>query len=420
MMDFDRHYPGDDDPWSGYETDSAATVAPNELVIEPLMSLDLAALANVQPVFKAFAIERVAPLGEVTLFTGPGGAGKSLLAQQFATCAAAGLTCLGLAVALGPALYLTCEDGPDQLHFRQYHICRSLNIRMADLAGKLHIVSLRGALDNELAIFSADGKLNVTATYERLALTVAQTGAKLVFLDNVAHLFTGNENDRGDVTRFANLLSRLAGETGAAIILVGHPNKAGASYSGSTAWLNAVRSHAEINRPDDSDSDPDARVLRIGKANYAQSGNEIAFRWLDWCFVRDEDLPDDQRAELSLIIKTNGENAAFLACLRERTAQGDGRAVGPSPGPNYAPTQFEGMALAKGLQKAALKRAMDRLFTIGAIESIEVPNKKSGRSAHIIREVSGEVHNPSHNPCTTQVHNPAQQAAQPRTAHTPP
>ena len=32
---------------------------------------------------------------------------------------------------------------------------------------------------------------------------VAKAGARLVFLDNVAHLFAGNENDRGDVTRFA-------------------------------------------------------------------------------------------------------------------------------------------------------------------------------------------------------------------------
>jgi RecA-family ATPase len=49
----------------------------------------------------------------------------------------------------------------------------------------------------------------------------------------VAHLFAGNENDRGEVTRFINALNRLAGETGAAVLLLGHPNKAGDSYSGS-------------------------------------------------------------------------------------------------------------------------------------------------------------------------------------------
>src|SRR3546814_19155736 len=88
------------------------------------------------------------------------------------------------------------------------------------------------------------------------------TGSKLVFLDNVAHLFTGNENDRGQVTRFVNLLNRLAGNTGAAILLIGHPNKSGDTYSGSTAWLNAVRSQITIDheraengsglRPDES------------------------------------------------------------------------------------------------------------------------------------------------------------------------
>jgi RecA-family ATPase len=63
-----------------------------------------------------------------------------------------------------------------------------------------------------------------------------------VFLDNLSHLFTGNENDRGDVTRFLNLLNRLAGETGVAIVLLGHTPKAfnqgntrGNGHSGSTA-----------------------------------------------------------------------------------------------------------------------------------------------------------------------------------------
>ncbi|MEP6868704.1 MAG: DnaB-like helicase N-terminal domain-containing protein [Novosphingobium sp.] len=103
----------------------------------PFQSLDLAALASIQPQPKAMAIERLAPVGEVTLFTGPGSGGKSLLAQQFATAAAAGIRCLRLDVIASPAIYLTCEDDADQLHWRQSHICTALLASGKDLQAAL-------------------------------------------------------------------------------------------------------------------------------------------------------------------------------------------------------------------------------------------------------------------------------------------
>lgn len=356
----------------------------------PLPTLDLAELATQRAKAKRFAIEQLAPEGEVTLGTGPGAGGKSLLSQQLATAGAAGLPCLGLNVQPGPTLYLTCEDSAEQLHWRQEHMCASMGVDMASLAGRLHLVSLRGALDNELCTFTAEGALKPAPAYHRLVAMVQATGAKLVFLDNVAHLYPDNENDRAKVTRFVNLLNRLAGETGAAIVLLGHPNKSGDSYSGSTAWLNAVRSQFTIDHDRDADGtilDPDARVLSVGKANYARKGDLLRFRWHEWAYVLEDDLPTDTRAELAETIKANGENAAFMACLQARAAQGEGREVGPSPGPNYAPAQFEGMPQAKGYRKAALKRAMDRLFMIGRIEAVTI--ERPGKSARktILREV---------------------------------
>lgn len=350
-----------------------------------LPSLDLAALARTRAKARVFAIERIAPLGEVTMLVGPGSGGKSLLAQQLATVAAAGIgQCLGLSVMETPAVYLTCEDDADELHWRQERLCEALRVPMADLAGKLHLVSLRGELGNELSAFQSDGKMVPTDAFTRLSRTIRQTGAKLALLDNVAHLFTGNENDRADVTRFVNLLNRLAGETGAAIILLGHPNKAGDEWSGSTAWNNAVRSRLYL----EHDEETDLRTLSLPKANYSKKGDVVSFRWIDWAFVRDEDLPDDKRAEIADIVKANGENAAFLACLRERASQGEGRQVGPSPGPNYAPAQFETMAAAKGYKKAALRRAMDRLFSTGAIKAETYHNKAKGRDVTVIVEAS--------------------------------
>lgn len=368
---------GDIMDWSGtadeFRAMSQASAAPSSNLLQ---SLDLAALANIKPQAKHFAIERLAPLAEVTLFTGPGSAGKSLLGQQLATAAAAGLSCLGLAVMAGPAVYLTCEDGADQLHWRQAHICDVMGVPMATLAGKLHLISLRGELDNALTIDAPErGKAVPSPTYTRLVQTIEASGAKLVILDNVGHLFIGNENDRGDVTRFVNLLNRLAGTTGAAILLLGHPPKPGRpndvahDYSGSTAWLNAVRSQFKIDHERDGDgnvTDQDARVLTVGKANYAQKGEAVRFRWHEWAFVRGEDLPKDQQAELSAVIKANGEDAAFMRCLAAATA--NKRAVSHNPGVNYAPNVFAKMAEGKGLGKNAFERAFERLLHVGKIE----------------------------------------------------
>ncbi|ALR19025.1 AAA family ATPase [Sphingobium baderi] len=406
--------------WSGNWNNPAGGGA-SAADAHPLPSLDLAALANVKPQPKPFAIERIAPSAEVTLLTGPGSAGKSLLGQQLATAAAAGLPCLGLAVMSGPAIYLTCEDDAGQLHWRQAHICEAMNVPMGALAGKLHLISLRGELDNALTVEAVDGKTAPSPSYVRLVQWIRSSGCGLVILDHVAHLFTGNENDRGDVTRFVNLLNRLAGETGAAILLLGHPNKSGDSYSGSTAWLNAVRSQITIDHERDADGtiiDHDARVLSIGKANYAKKGEALRFRWHKWAFVREDDLPADTRAELAEVIQLNKEDDAFLACLRERDAQGDGRSVGPSPGPNYAPSQFVGMKQARGLKKEALKRAMDRLFSVGRIESATVHNKAKGRDVTIIREVPQTSPNASPNASRTLIPNDPEPAEMRPRTHT--
>lgn len=233
---------------------------------------------------------------------------------------------------------------------------------MAKLAGRLVVASLRGSLDNALGTEGPDGEFILSAFYYRLAAMIRQTEAKLVWLDNVAHLFTGNENDRGEVTRFVNALNRLAGETGAAIILLGHPNKAGDNYSGSTAWLNTVRSQFVI----EHDLQSDMRTLTVGKANYTRKGEQLRFAWVNWAFVHEDDLPPETTREMARTAKAHAGNDAFKRCLALCTEQG--RNVSHRPGSNYAPKIFAGMPAAKGHKKDDFAAAMERLLTLGAIE----------------------------------------------------
>jgi RecA-family ATPase len=333
--------------------------------VETFPLIDLAAWASTDPEPRQWALDRLVPKGEVTLFTGPGGVGKSLFAQQLATCHAAGLPMLGVDTAGGATLYLTAEDDDRELHWRQAHISRALRAPIASLAGKLHLTSLRGRLNNELATFDGEGRLRTAPAYALLRGTIEATGAALVVLDNVAHLFAGNENDRGQVTAFANLLNALCRDLGTTIILIGHPNKAGDDYSGSTAWLNAVRSQVTLKRPEDA-LDPDTRVVTLGKANYARQGEQTLFRWHDFAFVLDTDLPDNTRAELAANAQAAAENAAFLKCLAAATA--NRRAVSHNPGVNYYGSVFPKMTEGNRLNRAAYERAFERLLYLGEIE----------------------------------------------------
>ncbi len=363
----------------------------------PLVPLDLAALATREPQPKAFVLPRLAPAAEVTLFTGAGSAGKSLLGQQFATALAAGRRTLGLDIEQAAAIYVTCEDDADQLHWRQVHICAALGVGLADLAGKLSLLSLRGEPDNALAHFAPDGRLIPAPLFGRLYGLIKSTGARLAVLDNVAHLFTGNENDRGQVTAFVNLLNRVAGESRAAILLLGHPNKAGDSYSGSTAWLNAVRSQISLTRPDEMDEE--ARALTIGKTNYTRTGEALRFRWHNWAFVDEADLPADQRADLAHTIRETSANSAFLRCLEACTkAQ---RAVSHHPSANYAPTVFAKMPEGKGFDRKAFEGAFERLLSLGQIAIDQPLWKRENRVwKHGIKAVDGRTDPPALTPCT--------------------
>ena len=350
-----------------------------------LSLFDMAKLDGPPPPEREWILKGYIPAGEITLFTGHGGAGKSLASQQLATCVASGTPFLGIDVSQRGVLYVTAEDDEIELHRRQ----RAIGQRVAGKPIGLRLASLRGRDGNELAKFGGDGEIERTDTYSLLHDTIVRTGVQLVILDNIAHLFAGNENDRGQVTRFVNVLYSLVRDHGVTIVLIGHPNKSGDAYSGSTAWLNAVRSQIDIDRvrePDGSVPDPDERVLKVGKANYARAGQELRFRWHEGALVHEDELPADTRAELEEAQRVAGENAIFMNCLQARMATA-GREVGPSPGPNYAPARFAKMTEAKGLSKAQLERAMERLFHAGTIETAQVKRKGSDTKTVIVEAV---------------------------------
>lgn len=277
----------------GLDDVAALFASPAEL---PLRILHPADWDGTKAPERRWTVEGLVPHGQATLLTGAGAAGKSLLSQLLCSCAGLGLSFLGVPVEQCRALYITCEDDPEELQRRQESICAGLHTSLGATRDQVFLLSLYGELGNELCTFDDKRTLHVAARYHEILATARQIGARLIILDNTSHLFTGNENARSEVAAFVSLCNGLAREIDGAVIMVGFPNKAGDSYSGSTAWENQVRSRLFLETPKNEDGDvidADYRVLRNEKANYARKGAEIGFKWDRGTFV----LPDEGEGE---------------------------------------------------------------------------------------------------------------------------
>lgn len=387
---------------------------------EPAALLDLidpSSWADTLAPERSWRVKDYIPDRQATLLTGKGAAGKSLLSQQQCTCLALGLPFLGLETVETVSLYITCEDDADELHRRQKAICTSLAVPVASLSGKLHLLSLQGEMGSELATFDHDGRMRSSPRFDQIVETCKAHNIRFIVLDNTAHLFTGNENDRHQVAAFINLCNRLALAIDGAVVIVGHPNKAGDSYSGSTAWENQVRSRLFMEIPVDENGNapnPDMRLLRREKANYAQRGGDLEFLWRAGAFVLATDIPSDERRTIEQVAQDGNENALFLKCLAACTAKK--RAVSHINGINYYATIFARMTEGDGAHPKVFERAFERLLHLGKIELEATlwkgPNRhwKTG-----IREVDGGVKSaptPRADPAPTPRADPRQPSSQ--------
>ncbi|MEM9902289.1 MAG: bifunctional DNA primase/polymerase, partial [Pseudomonadota bacterium] len=285
---------------------------------------------------REWLVHDLVPSKTVTLFSGDGGTGKSLLALQLAIAVVAGTGWIGKAVARGRAIYLSAEDDADELHRRIADILRATGRDYDDLAG-LTLRSLAGedallAVENQLALMQSE-------LFEELDARAADEMPAVVVLDTLADVYPANENDRAKVRQFVGILRGLALRRQCAVVLLGHPSltglNSGTGTSGSTAWNNSVRSRLYLSRiaDDGFEPDPDARVLSTKKANYGRVGAEIKLKWAAGAFVAEA-----QPEGLDKIAASAKAERVFLKLLDAFTEQG--RYVSASPSSTYAPTHF--------------------------------------------------------------------------------
>jgi RecA-family ATPase len=308
------------------------------------------------------------PLNNVTLLSGEGSVGKTILSLQLCVATVLARDWISAMPDPGPVVAICCEDDADELHRRLDAVVRHYGASFADLA-HLHVLSLAGR-DALLTTPRRDGLMTPTKLFTRVTDVAATIKPRLILLDNSADVFGGNENDRAQVRQFIGMLRGLAIVANAGLLLTSHPSltgiTSGTGLSGSTAWNASVRSRLYLKRATtakDEEPDPNLRILEVMKNNYGPVGETVTLCWRDGVF-----LPAPAPGSLEKLAREQKIDELFLMLLGR--CNGQGRVVNDKKTSNtYAPNRFvdEPEAKADHVCKRELAEAMERLFRAGKV-----------------------------------------------------
>jgi RecA-family ATPase len=351
---------------------------------------------------RAWVVPDRVPAKNITLFSGEGAVGKSLLLLQLSAAIALGRDWLGTLPQQGPVLYLCCEEDDAEVTRRLEDVAKHYGVTRADLKSALHVVSLAGK-DAVLGIAERNNHIRPTELFARLRTEALRIQPTLIVADTVADIFGGDEINRAQTRHFLTQLRGLAIEVNAAIILASHPSlqgiASGSGISGSTAWHNSVRSRMYLRLADEVD-DPELRILEVKKANYAKVSEQILLRWKNGVYV-----PEPRTGSLEQLAADKKIDDLFVDLLRRFKKQG--RNVSDKSGTSYAPAIFAKQPEATKAKATSKKLAdaMTRLFAANKIKVITEgpPSHPRTKLGEIADDESGKVvafHRPFHRAST--------------------
>lgn len=341
------------------------------------------------------------PLLNVSILSGEGSIGKSILAMQLAAVVAlngmSGIDrdWLGQLPAGGPAMYITCEEDQGECERRFDDIANHYGSSRNELMKNLHVIG-RVGLDSLLAeLDRKTNKLQPTEFWRSFHFRALQIKPRLIVIDTVADTYGGSEIDRQQTRAFITMLRQLAIDTGAGVLLIVHPSlegiRSGSGLSGSTAWHNSVRARAYFkavkdDEEEDGGADPDLRELQYMKSNYSPIADALTVRWQNGVYV-----VEGSTNTLEQQLRMRNVDAVFLEVLRERIEQS--RPVSDRSGKNYAPAVFEQHGKAKTAKPRMRGRdfvaAMERLLAAKRIvvQQIGPPSKQRwvlAEASHVV------------------------------------
>ena len=227
-----------------------------------------ASLWGKRPAERDWLVPGWLPRGRVGLFTGEGGGGKSRAALQLGAALATGAPRWIYAFAnksdfkdamLGVGLHgngqpvnvviCTWEDEAEEVGRRLWDLGAAgpwvKGVPDREIGARLHVADLAGAGPLWAPRAGGSGHVStmgaLTGKGRWLRRFAEEKEARLLIVDPLAAAFALNENDRGLVRGFMADWDRWGRGTDCAVLLIAHPPKGDADWSGSTDWHAASR-----------------------------------------------------------------------------------------------------------------------------------------------------------------------------------
>lgn len=189
------------DEWKEWVEESNDTL-PEEDALEDLDNL---------PDLAPELIKGILREGHKLLLAAPSKAGKSFMLQELCVCVGEGRPWMGHDVIQGRVLYVNLELDPISCKHRFKDIYDALGIK--DRSGNVRVLNLRGR----------------SVPLDRLAPILIRRyrdkGYKLIVIDPIYKVITGDENAASDMASFCNLFDAIATECGCAMVYSHHYSK---------------------------------------------------------------------------------------------------------------------------------------------------------------------------------------------------
>lgn len=268
-------------------------------LLPPLDVISASSFAGIDIPDRAWLLDGILIRRGITLLTGDGGIGKSLLCLQLQVACALGKPWLGIPIDNPISSFgLYCEDEREEVHRRVADILKYYDATFDDLGDRMMFVCRVGHNNVMMRFDRSKDQLVQTPFMQQIIDEIEMGGYQITIIDTVADTFQGNENDRMQTRSFVSATRVLGHRYDGGVILSAHPSRAGmadgSGLSGSTAWHNSCRGRIYLTKPPKDPHDPDfdddkptnERILKKMKNNYGAADGKMRLEWKDGAFVR--------------------------------------------------------------------------------------------------------------------------------------
>jgi hypothetical protein len=185
-------------------------------------------------------VEHLAWRGEVTMFWGPGSAGKSLFVEAMLPAFLAAGRAIGRFRVPEPArtLVLNTEDTESETLSRAVACAEANGIDAETARDGLLVMKRDAALEFSVADYGPFKQVRINDRgIGDLTALARELGVRLIVLDPLSNLHGLDDNSAADMSVVLKAMRRLARDADAAVILLLHTNKAGLDSPGDPAAM---------------------------------------------------------------------------------------------------------------------------------------------------------------------------------------